>query len=374
MSTIERILAEGGRTIDAPDDLEAVQALFTARGWSDGLPVVPPTPARVAAMLAYCDRPLDRPIAVVAPRYAPALPWRLAANAVMAGCRPEHFPLVVAAIEALAQPAVNLYGVQATTHPCSTLLLFNGPIPRALGVSGGCNALGPGHPANATIGRAVRLALLNIGGALPGSVDMATLGSLAKFTFCAAENEAQSPWEPLHVERGFAAEHSTVTVLGTEGPHNINDHESIGARSLLMTIAGTIATTGSNNAMHASTPIVAFCPEHAATVAAGGFTKASIREFLYQHAVEPMGRFAPENVERRLKKKFPERYAAGDADTPVTMVQAAEDFVIVVLGGAGKHSAYFPTFGTTRALTHAIATADGTPARSIDDFRRSGAT
>jgi hypothetical protein len=275
---------------------------------------------------------------------------------------------VLAAIEALVQPEMNLYGVQATTHPASTLLLFNGPIPKALGVSGGHNAFGPGHHANATIGRAVRLALLNIGGALPGKVDMATLGSAAKFTFCAAENEVLSPWTSLHVERGFAPGDSTVTVLGTEGPHNINDHESISAEGVLMTVAGTIATTGSNNAMHASTPVVAFCPEHAATVAAGGYGKEEIRRFLYAHAVEPMGRFAPENVERRLKKKFPDRYAQGDAQTPVTMVQTPEDFVIVVLGGAGKHSAYLPTFGTTRAVTHPLRTVDGRMARSIDDL------
>ena len=370
MTGFSALLEAPGRTIECADDLDAIQALYLERGWSDGLPVIPPTPERVEAMLRYCDRPADQSVAKIPPRYAPATPFRLAANAVMAGCRPEYFPLVILAIEALVEKPVNLYGVQATTHPCSTLMLFNGPIARAVGMSGGHNCFGPGHHANATIGRAVRLAMLNIGGATPGSVDMATVGTPAKFTFCVAENEAESPWDPLHVDLGFDRETTTVTVVGAENPHNINDHESVYAESLLKTVAGTISTVGSNNPMHASTPIVAFCPEHAATVASGGFSKADVRQYLYEHAVRRMGEFSPENIERRLKFKFPERYGNGNDDTPVTMVQTPDDLIIVVLGGAGKHSAYLPTFGTTRVVTRPLKTVDGTIARDINDFRR----
>ena len=370
MSNLAQLLQAPGMSIEADGDFDAVNALVMEKGWGDGLPVVPPTEARVAAMLEYCDRPWDQPIAKIAPRWGEATPLRLAANAVMAGCQPRYFPLYMLAIEAMCEEPLNLYGVQATTHLCAPLVIVNGPVARELNLNGGHNAFGPGNQANATIGRAIRLALLNIGGATPGSVDMATVGTPAKFTFCVAENEAESPWDPLHVDLGFDRETTTVTVVGAENPHNINDHESVYAESLLKTVAGTISTVGSNNPMHASTPIVAFCPEHAATVASGGFSKADVRQYLYEHAVRRMGEFSPENIERRLKFKFPERYGNGNDDTPVTMVQTPDDLIIVVLGGAGKHSAYLPTFGTTRVVTRPLKTVDGTIARDINDFRR----
>ena len=158
---------------------------------------------RVERMLAYCDRDFDEPVAKIPPRYGAATPIRLAANAVMAGCKPEYFPLVMLALEALAEEPYNLYGTQATTHPCTPMLIFNGPVAKEVGLNAGHNVMGNYFRANAAIGRAVRLALVNIGAAIPGTGDMATAGTPAKFTFCVAENEAASPWEPLHVELGF---------------------------------------------------------------------------------------------------------------------------------------------------------------------------
>jgi hypothetical protein len=237
-------------------------------------------------------------------------------------------------------------------------------------MNSGHSALGSGNRANATIGRAVRLSLVNIGGAIPGTGDMATYGTPTKFSYCAAENEAANPWGPLHVERGFAPGVSTVTVVAAEGPHNINDHESQSARSILKTIAGTIATVGSNNSHHASDAVVMFGPEHAATVAAEGFNKREIREYLYEHARVPLARFSSENIERRLKAKFPERFANAGPETMVPMVQRPEDYVIVVIGGAGKHSAFIPTFGATRSVTRALKRADGTFASSIAALRQ----
>ncbi len=145
----------------------------------------------------------------------------------MAGCKPEYFPLYLLAIEAMCEEPMNLYGVQATTHPCAPLVIVNGPVARELGINAGHNAFGPGTRSNATIGRAIRLALLNIGGAMPGLGDMATFGAPSKYSYLVAENEAASPWEPLHVELGLPAEVSAVTIVGAECPHNVNDHESI---------------------------------------------------------------------------------------------------------------------------------------------------
>lgn len=370
MSDLLQLLKSEGASIEAADDFEAINELYRERGWSDGLPIVPPTAERVERMLAYCDRAWDEPVAAIPPRYGAATPLRLAANAVMAGCRPEYFPLIVLAVEAMCEEPFNLYGIQATTHLCAPLIIVNGPVAKELGINSGHNAFGPGTQSNAAIGRAIRLVLLNIGGAIPGSGDMSTFGSPAKYSYCIAENEAASPWEPLHVERGFPAAASTVTVVGAECPHNINDHESLTAEGILTTIAGTVAITGTNDVFYKAEPLVVMSPEHAATVAGGGYSKADAKRFLYEHARLPLGRFSKENIERRLRIKFPERFANAGMDALVPMVQDPDDFMIVVLGGAGKHSAFIPTFGATHAVTRALKLRDGQFAQSVEAFRR----
>jgi hypothetical protein len=372
MTDLAALLHAPGAAIEADDDFDAVNALFRDKGWSDGLPLVPPTAARVEQMLAYCDRAWDRPLGKMAPRYGEATPLRLAANAVMAGCRPHYFPLILATIEALCDERFNLYGVQATTHQCAPLLIVNGPIARELGINGGHNAFGPGVHANATIGRAIRLALVNIGGAIPGLGDMSTFGAPQKYSYCAAENEEASPWEPLHVERGFPREASTVTVVGAEGPHNVNDHESHTAEGICSTIAGTLATTGNNDVYYDAEPLVVFGPEHAKTVADQGWSKADVRRFIHRRAQIPLGRFSRENIERRFRVAplFEGRYAEAGDDAPVPMLQRPEGLMIVVIGGAGKHSAVIPTFGATRAVTRPLQTRDGRHARSVEDFRQ----
>jgi hypothetical protein len=364
------MLRQSGALVEAEDDFDAVNELYRARGWSDGLPIVPPTVERVERMLAYCDRDWDGTIAKIAPRYGEATPVRLAANAVMAGCRPEYFPLYCLAIEAMCEEPFNLYAVQATTHLCAPLVIVNGPVIRELGVNAGQNAFGPGVQANAAIGRAIRLALVNIGGAIPGSGDMATFGSPAKYGYLAGENEAESPWEPLHVERGLPAHASAVTVIGAECPHNVNDHESLTAEGLLMTIAGTMASTGTNDVFYDAQPLVVMGPEHAKAIAAGGFSKAAAKRWIAEHAMIPLDRFSPENIERRFRKNWPERYGPAVVNAMVPAVRRAEDLLIAVIGGAGKHSAYIPTFGATRAVTRALKRSDGSLARSVEDFRR----
>jgi hypothetical protein len=368
MSNLADLLKSPGASIEAIEDFDAINALCLERGWGDGLPIVPPTLERVERMLAYCDRPLNEPIAKMAPRYGEATPLRLAANAVMAGCRPEYFPIYMLAIEAMCEEPFNLYGVQATTHLCAPLVIVNGPVGREIGVNSGHNAFGPGTPANATIGRAIRLALLNIGGALPGSGDMSTFGAPSKFSYCIAENEEGSPWEPLHVERGFPAEATTVTVIGAECPHNVNDHESLTAEGVLTTIAGTMATTGTNDVYYSAQPVIVMGPEHAKTVADGGFSKSDAKRFLQERAMLPLFKFSKENIERRFKVTFKERYAHATDETAVPAVQRAEDIIIAVIGGAGKHSAYIPTFGATKSVTRALERSDGRLAHSVQDF------
>jgi hypothetical protein len=371
VSDLAQALKVPGATIEADDDFDAVNALCLERGWGDGLPIVPPTADRVERTLAYCNRPLTEAVARVAPRYGEATPLRLAANAVMAGCRPEYFPLLLLAIEAMCEEPFNLYGIQATTHPVAPLVIVNGPIARELGLNAGHNAFGPGTHGNATLGRAIRLALLNIGGAIPGVGDMSTFGAPSKYSYFVAENEGASPWEPLHVERGFPSDATTVTVIGAECPHNVNDHESTSAEGILTTIAGTMATTGNNDIFYDAQPLVVLGPEHAKTVADDGFSKADAKRFLVEHATVPLGRFSKENIERRFRMVQKERYGNAPLDTPIPIVRRAEEIIIAVIGGAGKHSAVVPTFGATRSVTRPLKRSDGNFARSIGDCQRS---
>jgi len=370
VTNLAELLKAPGASFECEDDFEAVNELVRGRGWSDGLPVVPPTAERVERMLDYCDRPWDEPVAKIAPRYGEATPLRLAANAVMAGCRPEYFPLLVLAIEALCEEPFNLYGIQATTHLAAPLVIVNGPVAKELDINAGHNAFGPGWRANATIGRAIRLALVNIGGAIPALGDMSTFGAPSKFSYLAAENEAANPWEPLHVELGLPRDASAVTVFGAECPHNVNDHESITAEGILTTIAGTLISVGANDVYYQAQTLIVMGPEHAKTVADGGFSKADAKRFLHEHAHLPMRRFSNENIERRLRVTWKERLGAADLDSPVYMVQRPEDLLIAVIGGAGKHSAVIHTFGATRAVTRALKTRDGRYATSVADFRR----
>lgn len=372
MSDLDTLLKAPGAGLEAEEDFESINELFREKGWSDGLPIVPPTAQRVKEMLAYCDRPPGEPVGLMAPRYGAATPLRLAANAVMAGCRPDYFPILMLAVEAACDEKFNLYGVQATTHQCAVMILANGPVAKELGINAGHNAFGPGHRANATIGRAMRLAQVNIGGAIPGSGDMSTFGSPGKYTYCAAENEAESPWEPLHVELGFPAEASTVTVYSAEGPHNVNDHESVSGEGLLKMIAGTVAMTGSNNVYYEGAPLVICGPEHAATIARDGYSKADAKRYLYEHARVPLGSFSTDNIERRMRQwpVYKGEFARTGMDAQVPVIKRPDGVHIVVVGGAGKHSAFVPTFGASEPITRALRRRDGALVRSIAELRR----
>ncbi len=354
--------------IRLPATIEAVNDHFHAQQLTYGLPIIPPSPEAVKRMLAYTDLDPQHVVAVLPPKKGEASVEKIAINAVMAGCLPHFLPVVIAAIQAMAEEGYNLFGVLATTHPCSNLVIVNGPIARELQMNSGYNALGQGCRSNASIGRAVRLVMLNVAGALPGYLDRATQGTPAKYAYCFAENEAQNPWEPLHVERGFDADTSTVTVVAAEGPHNVNDQGSTSAEHLLNTIAGTMATLGSNNVFGRGEPVVVLGPEHAALLVSDGLSKPQVKAWLHEHAKVLASRFSPENFDHYMRR---EKDRLGDV-TPDTLVgygHCAEDILILVAGGAGKHSCFIPTFGNTRAITRPIALRDGTPVRTVEAFR-----
>ena len=357
-------LGPAARIIEFPGGYEEIDAHYQERGWTDGLPIVPPTEARVREFLRSTRRDPREIVGVLPPRQGEATVEKIAANAVMAGCKPEYMPVILAAIEALADPLFNLDSVQATTHPVAPLVVVNGPIARELEINAGYNCFGQGFRANVTIGRAVRLVLMNVGGGLPGSGDRATQGSPAKLAYCVAENEAESPWEPLHVEAGFPKDTSVVTVFGCEGPHNIQDHYSNTGLGVLRTVAGAMGQAGSNNLLGWGFPLLSLGPEHAATIARDGYSKKAVREFLFEHARFPLARLGREYQQQQV-----ERHGAVDAPgTMLSIVRRAEDLSIIVAGGAGKHSCWQPTFGDgTHVTRRVIARKDGTPLRRVGD-------
>jgi len=341
------------RLVEMPDDLEAINRLFEERRWGDGLPIVPPTPARVEAMLAGTHLDRHSVVARVAPGYGEATVERIAINAVMAGCRPGCLDALVAAVEAVAEPQFNLQAVQATTNPVCVWLICNGPVVPSLGINAASNCLGQGTWGNATLGRALHLILQNVGGALPGEMDRATHGQPGKYTFCCAENEAESPWVPLHVERGFTAEQSAITVVGASGTLNMNTHAK-DAADLIRAMADSMAFAASNDYWIGGQPWVILSPEHADVLHRAGLSKADVRRRLWEASKMPAGRMAQKDLERTRVARQRE---LGDiaVSTLLPVSPSADDLGLIVAGGAGTHSIYVPGFGDSRAVTRRIA-------------------
>lgn len=339
--------------VDVPDDLDDFNAWAVDERWSDGLPLVPPTPARVERMLSGTTWPPDRLVAVLPPRFGEATVEIIAINAVMAGCRPTAMPLLITAIQALSDERADAFGLQATTHPCGVMIFVNGPLGSAAGVHGGHGLFGPGSVGNATIGRAMRLLQQNVGGAWPGETDLATQGTPAKFSFCFSENEAESPWESYRVSRGFDAALTTVTVVGAEGPHNISDHVSTTPLGLLFTFAHTIATVGKNNPyIPGADFLVVVSPEHAHIIAEAGFQRRDVQQYLFERARIPYKEWKMGGAFGMFP--YPRYLDAADDDLLVPIASSPDDVHVIVGGGAGLHSSWIPTFGVSRTSTRVV--------------------
>ena len=327
------------------DSLDEINSLFCEKRWSDGLPIIPPTEERVLKMLEGASHEASDIIGLIPPLQAELSVEDIAINAVMAGCIPAYMPVIITSIEAMLDPKFNLVGLQATTNPAAPLIIVNGPLAQELRINYGTGCFGPGWRANATIGRAVRLILWNVGGGIAGEGDMATHGRPSKYTYCIAENEDDSPWESLHVERGFDKQVSTVTVFGCDTPHGINDHVSKTALQLLSTMTHTIATVGSGQAYASSDELfLIVCPEHAATIAGEGFSKNDVKRFIYENARIPHGILKDRGAYGMTTGKWPRWFNTLDDNALIPMVQDWEKVVVIVAGGIGKHSCWLPTF------------------------------
>lgn len=340
-------------TLDVEGEFEAVNEELYREGMTDGLPVIPPTRTRVDEMLTSVDRDPGEIVGVIPPKYGDATVEKIAVNSVMAGCKDAYFPVVLTAIEAMCEDEFNLYGINATTHPVAPLVVVNGPVVDDLRINYGYNVFGQGWRANATIGRAVRFVLLNVGGAVPGEMDRATQGHPGKFSYCIAENEQSSPWDPFHVSRGFDEDESTVTVSGAEAPHEINDHVSEDGDGVLTVAADTMATMGNNNAYISKGEItVVFGPEHADTIARDGYSRDDVRWFLYDQARNRLGKLKVAGMYGI--HDWEDRFDVKDDETMVPLVESPDHVNVLVAGGAGKHSMGLHSFGETRAVTKRI--------------------
>lgn len=340
------------RLIEAPADQDEFDAWCRERNWSDGLPLVRPTPERVARHLRAAGRDPQALIGRIPPAFGAATVERIAVNAAMAGCDPRALPVLIAAVEAICDPAFNLQGVQTTTNPAAPWLIVNGPIATELGMNAGINCLGPGNWANAGIGRALRLLLLNLGGGVAGLMDRATHGQPAKYTFCCAENEAENPWAPLHVERGCEPGTSAVTVVAMSGTLNMNSH-SKDADDILKVFADTLAHPTSNDYWYAGAPFVILAPEHAQVLQRAGLSKADVQRRLWEESKMSAARLSAKDFTRPEHARAAELgVLAPDALIPITT--GPELIGIIVAGGPGTHSVYVPGYGNSRPVTRAI--------------------
>ena len=342
------------RTISG-DLVEAIQDL-EREGWTDGLPVIPPTEELVAGMLRHTKRAPGEVLGQMEPLRGTVTVEKVAANAVMAGCLPEYFPVVLASVRAVLQPQFHVGSTACTTGGSAPVIIVNGPIARRLGVSGGTACFGGNIKPNATIGRALRLVMRNLGGAKPDGMEKSTQAWPGKIVGCCfAENETRSPWEPFHVARGYAAEASTVAVLATRGIYPVTEGTQTSGDGVVETIVAAMRYLGTPifHQMQNRLPvIVAICPEHAQEIARAGFSRRRLCERLQADVQLPVR----ELIGRVYygTRSWPDWIDESDPNTRVPMVQSPDDIWLVVAGGDGRHSAWMPAWGVCRGAIEAI--------------------
>ncbi len=339
-------------SVEISDDAEAVSDYLYEQGLTDGLPVIPPTPQRVERMLSGVSRSADESVGQIPPRQGEASIEKIAINAVMAGCRPEYLPLIVTVLEVIIEPAFALAGMQPTTNPLTPMLIVNGPIRNRIGLNGGTGAMGPGTQANVAIGRAIRLVMMNLGGAIPGDVDKCTQGFAGKFSLCIAENEEDSPWEPLHVSRGFAPEDDVVTVVGVNSSNNIHDSSSE-ASDLIKTLEGSVPSIGTANVVDPiATPVLALNPLHARILHSAGVDRTRLQNRLFENCRLPADALSVRR--EHLRRSEGEDLFLVDGEIPI--VNDPRNLLVPIVGGLqGGHSCFLSNGHYGHAISRRIA-------------------
>lgn len=325
---------------EVKDMAEAIE-LYYAKGWTDGLPVVPPTENSIWAMLESAGLKPEDEIAFIENRQVSVTAEKVAINTVMAGCRPEYMPVVTAAIEAIGDAQWGYHGPATSTGGSAVFMVVNGPLARELDINCGDNLFGPGWRANAAIGRAVRLTMRNVIGTIPGRLDRSTLGHGGKYSYCIAENEAESPWPALHVERGFRPEQSTVTVFAALAPHQVYNQLSNTPEGILTTMCAFMRISAGVRGQPQYALIIA--GEHMAVIGQAGWSKDDIRQFCFEHSKTSRAELKRINI-------MPGAVAPGDETRMHDLVETPQDFLVVAAGSrAGAFSAFIPGWGGKRS-------------------------
>jgi hypothetical protein len=344
--------------------IEEVTDIFNSLHLGDGLPIVPPTQRRYRKMLEYCPFNPDMILAKeIGPSGGNITVRDVAVAAVMAGCKPRYLPVLITAFKAMSNPKYNFLQSVTTSHPGGNMILVSGPLAQELRIHGGQGCLGPGFPANATIGRAINLAIVNICRSVPGYTDLACISSQAEFTYCFAENPELSPWSTINQER-FDSKTTTVLVLKAEPPHDIIDFLSSTAHDLLDTIIDSCTTLGSNNSYIPGNIIIVLTPDHARLLDRDGWIKQKIREYIHANAHHDMNLVSNRGI-------MPVRPKCFETMDPIPVTRSPRDIEIVVAGGRGGHSAVIlPWALHSEAVVEPILTLDGKATTTIEDFKR----
>lgn len=330
---------------EVSDPAEAIE-FYYSKGWTDGLPIVPPTETSIRAMLDAAGLEPQDEITFIEHRQVSVTAEKVAINAVMAGCKPEYMPVVVAALQAIGDPRWGYHGPATSTGGSAVFMLVNGPIARELEINHGDNLFGPGFRANSTMGRAVRLVIRNVIGTLPGLLDRSTLGHGGKYTFCIAENEDESPWPPVHVERGFRPEQSTVTVLAALAPHQFYNHLSNTAEGILTTACAHMRISA--GAGRQPQYVLVIAGEHMRVTAKDRWSKDDIKRFCFENT-------RISHAELKNIDVMPGKITAEDEAAMRPLVPSPEDFIVVAAGSAaGAFSAFIPGWGSKHSSESVI--------------------
>ena len=329
--------------IETANPLAAVNELFYKRGWTDGLPIIPPSEHLVLEMLKGTDLPPEEVVSVLDPMKGQATVVKIAANAVMAGCRPEYMPVLIAAVQVIGDPNFNLLGVATTTNPDTPMIIVNGPIAKQLKINSGTNALGRGWQANATIGRALHLIVNNIGGSWPAVTDMSCLGHPGEFAMCLAENEEKNPWGPLHLELGYRREQNVVTVLAVEGLQSIlgSGWDSEGYLSL---VADHLAGLDRS---YRPVVLLLIAQDTASMLQREGWTKEKIKKFIYDQGRIPFSKYKKRFIDTRKVQGVPAWVLKTEDPQAMIPVPFMDHLLIVVAGGPGEKSMLLPVWSAS---------------------------
>lgn len=340
-----------------PGNFAAVQRTLEERGWTDGLPVMPPTEELVSDTLAHSPLERHAVLGKMEPLQGTVTVEKVAANAVMAGCLPEYFPVVLAAVKAVLQPQFHVGSTACTTGGAAPVVIVSGPLAERLEINSGTACLGGNVKANATIGRALRLTMRNLGGAKPGGMEKSTLAWPGKISMCFAENESRCPWEPFRADRGYDGNVTTVSVLATRGLIGITEGVQDTGTGVLETIAANMRMVGAPIYYQMDVPvIVCLGPEHAAEIARAGYSKQDVRNYLFEHCRLPVG--VLKNRGYWASDCWPLSVDMNNDEVLVPIVSDPSYLWIVVAGGDGRHSAWLPAWNVCKGATEVVVTND----------------